>query len=260
MRLIFNCLLYTLVLGDCAHQRVVGSSSSSRIYKRTPENHEWVSIIETISAAGQTIPCLVIFKGKNIQSSWFEAENIPNWRYTCSENGWTAHHISYRWLEEIFLPQTQPNITSDSRILLMDNHGSHIPIDFMWKCFQNNVHLIYMPPHSSHCVQPLDLAIFPRVKDSYKAEIEKLARFENSAPIKKIRFVKYYNHARKNGLDIQYIKAGWRGAGLVPFNPQKVLNSTQVLPPVEPVTTPSTLRKRRNSDYFRPHRIDVSLF
>lgn len=233
-----------IAIGSCAHQRVAGTSSSTRTYKKTPENREWVTIVESVSAAGAHIRPLVIFKGKSIQTSWFTQREVPNWLYTCSDNGWTSNDTNERWLKEIFLPETAPKVVSAPRILLLDNHGSHITTEFMWICFQNNIHLIYMPPHSSHVLQPLDLSIFSRLKASYRAEIEKLAQFEDSAPIKKIRFVKYYAHARQDALKEIYIKAGWRGAGLVPWNPRKVLESKQILQGPAP---PSTPQKRRNS-------------
>ena len=59
--------------------------------------------------------------------------------------------------------------------------------------------------------------------------------------------MEYYNSARTEALSESYIKSAWRGAGLFPWNPQKVLNSKQVLkkqntPLIPP---PSTPRKRR---------------
>jgi DDE superfamily endonuclease/Tc5 transposase DNA-binding domain len=217
-----------IALGACTHQRVIGKSSSSRIYKKAPENREWVSIVETISAVGRAIRCLVIFKGKNLQSSWFKHDEVPDWLYTCSENAWTSNDTGARWLKEIFIAETLPKKADAHRILLLDNHGSHITTEFMWICFQNNIRLIYLPPHSSHVLQPLDLSIFSQIKRSYRKQIEELARFEDSAPTKKIRFVEYYNQARKHALNEDYIKAGWRGAGLFPWNPKKVLQSSQI--------------------------------
>jgi DDE superfamily endonuclease/Tc5 transposase DNA-binding domain len=203
-----------LAIGCYTHQKVIGSSSSSRIYKKAPQNREWVSIVETVSAAGQYIRCLIIFKGKNIQSSWFRHNQVPDWQYTCSENGWTSNNIGIQWLKEIFLPETLPKIAGANRILLLDNHGSHITTEFMWICYQNNIRLVYLPPHSSHVLQPLDLSIFSQIKRSYRTQVEELTRFEDSTPIKKIRFVTYYNQARGEALNKKYIKAGWCGAGL----------------------------------------------
>ena len=73
-------------LGVCVNQTVIGSSSTRRSYVKRPENREWVSIIESISAGGERTKPVVIFKGKTIQTSWF-SDDIPDWLYTTSENG-----------------------------------------------------------------------------------------------------------------------------------------------------------------------------
>jgi hypothetical protein len=46
-----------------------------------------------------------------------------------------------------------------------------------------------------------------------------VAKFDDSAPIKKIRFLEYYNKARDESLNSMNIKSGWRAAGLIPFDP-----------------------------------------
>jgi len=47
-------------LGVCMNQTVVGNPSTTRSYKNSPENREWVSVIEAISAASSQASCLVI--------------------------------------------------------------------------------------------------------------------------------------------------------------------------------------------------------
>ena len=41
-----------VALGVCTNSQVVASSSKKKAYIKSPENREWVSIIETISAVG----------------------------------------------------------------------------------------------------------------------------------------------------------------------------------------------------------------
>src|SRR5271156_3086549 len=153
--------------------------------------------------------------------------NIDRGRdYTTSENGWTSNDIGLRWLHQIFLPETDRG--GRPRILLLDGHGSHATHEFMWDCFKNNVHLVYLIAHSSHVLQPLDLACFSPLKSRYRAQIADLARFEDSAPVKKIRFVEYYHKARDEALTPYNILAGWSAAGLIPWNPRKVIRSSQL--------------------------------
>ena len=87
-----------IALGVCSNQTVVGTSNTTSTYKATPENREWVSIIETISTEGRRLQYLVIFKGKSLQSTWFSMPNVPNYFYTVSMNGWTSNDIGLAWL------------------------------------------------------------------------------------------------------------------------------------------------------------------
>jgi hypothetical protein len=75
-----------IALGVCKNQYVIGKASTSTTYIKSPESREWVSILETISAAGTKLRPVVIFKGKSLQTSWFLADDCPDWLYANSEN------------------------------------------------------------------------------------------------------------------------------------------------------------------------------
>jgi hypothetical protein len=169
----------------------------------------------------------------SLLSSWFE-EDIPDWVYTTSENGWTSNRIGCGWLEHVFLPETEHE--GRARLLLLDGHGSHVSIDFMWILKQNNVWPVWLPPHSSHVLQPLDLAGFSPTKSRYRAQIAALAALDDAAPVKKQRFLNAYHMARTESLNERVIRSGWKAAGLVPWNPSKALNSSQVIR--QPTTPP----------------------
>jgi DDE superfamily endonuclease len=233
-----------LGLGRCTNQRVVGGSQSGRTYVKSPETREWVTIIEVVSATGRALRPTVIFKGKNVQTFWFHTEVEQDWLYTTSENGWTSNNIGLSWLRELFLIESAVEDPSQTRILLLDGHGSHMPNDFMYESEINNVKLFYLPAHSSHVTQPLDLSIFAPLKHQYRKEIDAIAAYDDTGPVKNIRFIQSYDKARQWALTPRNILAGWRGSGLVPFNPQKVLNSKQVqLSQTKPQTPPKSLKR-----------------
>ena len=161
-----------IALGVCNNSRVLGASAKGKhqTYIQSPENCEWVSILECISASGQYIRPLVIFKGQEIQTSWFTEDDIPDWLIATSSKGWTANCIALRWLKEVFLPETArklPTGRQAPRLLILDGHGSHAHVEFMWECKQNDVELLFLPAHSSHVLQPLDLGTFSPLKSRY---------------------------------------------------------------------------------------------
>jgi len=69
----------------------------------------------------------------------------------------------------------------------------------------------------------------PLLRCRYRAQIANLARYEDTAPIKKIRFIEYYRLARDEGLTRHNILSGWKASGISPWNPRKVIRSLQVL-------------------------------
>lgn len=248
---IWNMAEHGIALGVCTNSVALRASGKRRTYIQSPENREWVSVIEAISAAGNYIRPLVMFKEKEVQTSWFTAEDIPNWLMTTTSKGWTSNDIGLGWLKEVFLPETARTLSNgriSHRMLLLDGHGSHATIEFMCICKQNQVDILYLPAHSSHVLQPLDLATFFPLKSRYRSQIADLAHLDDAAPVKKRRFVQAYQTARAETFTPRTLRAGWSAAGLFPWNPDKTLNSSQLdqisVTPIDPFTpTPPTTHK-----------------
>lgn len=235
-----------IALGVCSNSQVLASAQKKKAYKATPENREWVSIIEAISSDGRRINPVIIFKGNGLQTTWFPSTEVPDWYFTTSENGWTSNHVGLKWLTSVFIPSTTPPSLA-YRLLLLDNHGSHVDLDFQIECKLHKIELLYLPPHTSHILQPLDLASFGSIKGSYRRQIAQLSSIDDAAPVKKERFIRCYKEARDQGLSPLIIKAGWRASGLVPFNPLKVLSSSQVVG--RPVTPPSSQNRDKQVSF-----------
>jgi DDE superfamily endonuclease/helix-turn-helix, Psq domain/Tc5 transposase DNA-binding domain len=210
---------------------VVGSAEKHSIQRKTPGSRAWTSFLECISATGVPLPPLVMFKGKSVQQQWFPEDLRPfqGWEFTATDNGWTTDKTAVEWLEKIFIPLTQPSRPEEKRLLVLDGHGSHETTDFMYLCFQHNIHLLYLPPHTSHVLQPLDLSVFSSLKHSYRKEIGFLSNLMDSSPIGKQNFLICYQKARRDALTISNIKSGWKASGLWPVSSAKPLMSRLLL-------------------------------
>ncbi len=68
--------------------------------------------------------------------------------------------LALQWLELVFFPQTAPSDPSKARLLILDGHGSHTTAEFMTMCYLHNVYLLFLPAHTPHVLQPLDLGCF----------------------------------------------------------------------------------------------------
>jgi hypothetical protein len=101
---------------------------------------------------------------------------------------------------DVYNPQTKPVDPSDTRLIIMDGHGSHVTNEFIAFCFLNNIYYCYFPAHCSHGMQPLNNGPFNAVKAAYRKKLKKFNFNNDARPIDKINFIKAYNTARTAGL------------------------------------------------------------
>jgi 4-hydroxybenzoate polyprenyltransferase len=119
--------------------------------------------------------------------------------------------------------------TIEPRLLILDGYRSHKTTDFMYLCYQHNVHLLFLPPHSSHVLQPLDLSVFLSLKSRYQKEVRYLTLLTDSSLLGKQNFLACYQKAKKETLSAKNIKNGWKATGLWPKSIAKPLMSPLLL-------------------------------
>ena len=218
-------------IGTMESTHTIIDSTLRTKYQAHPGRQEWVSVVECICGDGTNIPPLVIFKGKNVLQSWIPYEVIDDWFFSANTKGWTSNLHGLEWLKRVFEPATRTKANGQYRLLICDGHDSHISGSFIAHCLLNKILLFILPPHTSHLLQPLDVAIFGPLKKRLTAALEHL----NAAQLVRIQkheWMQAYIKARTEVFDTQHINSAWRGAGLFPFNPKRALRT------IEKETTP----------------------
>jgi hypothetical protein len=81
-----------------------------------------------------------------------------------------------------------------------------------------------MPAHSSHILQPLDVSCFAPLKKAYSRQIESKMRLSNNY-ITKVEFLLAFHIAHQQAITAETILAGFAATGLVPFNPERVIQN-----------------------------------
>ena len=91
-----------------------------------------------------------------------------------SDKGWTSNEIGSIWLKQHFEPQTRdPNHQDkEHRFLIADGHNSHCSIEFIEFCRDHRIHLLILPPRTTHKLQPLGKGIFGRLGRVHSEELE----------------------------------------------------------------------------------------
>ncbi|KKA22215.1 hypothetical protein T310_3779 [Rasamsonia emersonii CBS 393.64] len=218
---------------------VTGSESRGRPKAIQPGNREWVTVIEAINAAGWALPPMIIFAGKNHQSNWYP--DLPKgWAIGTSNNGWTTDELGMLWLRNVFDKHTKACTAGKYRLLILDGHSSHISAEFDQFCTENMIIPLYLPPHSSHLLQPLDVACFGPLKHAYGQQIQIYMQHDINH-IDKEDFITIYQQVRPRALTASNICSGFAASGLVPYKPEQVLDQLhiQLKTPTPPGTSHS---------------------
>lgn len=98
---------------------------------------------------------------------------------------------------------------------MLDGHESHVNAEFNEYYNKNDIIPLYLPPHSSHLAQPLDVGIFSPLKRAYGDQISRLIRLRITH-ITKDEFFPAFKAAFNAVFTEQNVKGGFRGSGLVP--------------------------------------------
>jgi hypothetical protein len=224
-------------LGMIQAARAIIDTNVPLTYHAQPGRQEWVTVIECISGDGTSISPLIIFKGENINGRWVPKDAPRDWHISCNSKGWSSNEHGLQWLQECFEPQTRSKANGRKRILLCDGHDSHITAGFILHCLRNNIILIILPPHSSHLLQPLDVAVFGPLKTAISTQLDRFIRTGISR-VQKVEWLTGYIKARSIALSSRNILSGWSGAGLIPFAPTSILRKISGRPGNNSILTP----------------------
>jgi hypothetical protein len=221
-------------IGEEQAMKVLIYLDNATKYTAVGGKQEWVTDIECISAAGEALAPLLIFKGTDVSSRWINEKTPQGWSFATSKNGWTSNHLGLEWLRRVFEPQTREKAAGRRRLLIADGHGSHIQADFIAHCMQNDIDLLIMPPHCSHLLQPLDVGVFSAFKRYHTVETHAISRL-SSQRIPRSEWIELLSNARSKAMSRENILSGWRATGLWPATPMRVLAGLQqLLPPTTP--------------------------
>jgi hypothetical protein len=211
--------------------KVLVSKYDKRDYRGARVKRTSVTAIECISGDGRYLNPMIIWPANTHRSNW-TTFHTPGWQYACSDSGYTDSIISFEWLKRIFDPETKERANKRPRVLICDGFGTHETLEILEFCFENNILLCRLPSHTSHKLQPCDVAPFAPLKAAYRDQVDRLEQGGVNT-IGKEHFTALYSPARKIAFTPKNIKAGFAASGLFPFNPDRVLRSMPA-PPAEP--------------------------
>lgn len=118
------------------------------------------SILACVSASGQVLSPFMIYPRKRPVPEKLREGANPNTVFHVSDNGWMTNELFFERFKlfVVMVPTVRPVL------LVSDGHGSHITIEVIEYARSNEIHLLCLPSHTSHILQPLDVGVFKSFK------------------------------------------------------------------------------------------------
>jgi hypothetical protein len=149
-----------------------------------------------------------------------------------TENGWTTNERGLEWIQH-FDSHTNSLRKGAFRLLILDGYESHHSTEFELYAKEQKIITLYMPAHSSHRLQPLDVGCFGPLKTTYSRQIERLIKL-HITHITKVEFFNAFYAAFQQAITKSNAISDFRGSGLVPLDPDSVISKLDVV-----ICTPS---------------------
>jgi len=201
--------------------KVVARKGTKYLHSTTSGNRETITVIAAVNAAGVSIPPHFIVKGKTRRSlQSFQTEDAPqDSTWSVSDSGWTKQGIALLWFQKSFLPAIGSH---RPQLLIVDGHDSHNFVELIEDAVANNVHLLELPAHTSHWLQPCDRTLFGPLKRRYNNVCQELMANYPGVIISRMNFCGLFRKAWDDSMTESNIRAGFKACGVFPFNPSAV--------------------------------------
>ena len=139
--------------------KTVAQKGTKKVRQHSSGNKTQITILGCANAAGQALPPMVVFSGKNSNHALSEGE-VPATHYGMSDSGWMDQELFATWFSTHFLRHA---VSSRPIVLLLDGHSSHL--HWSWCKQQRSMMLSFsVSPHTTADSQPLDISCFGPLK------------------------------------------------------------------------------------------------
>lgn len=199
--------------------KVVAGAGQKHPYSVTAGEKSQITILACGSAAGYTIPPMVVFDRKALKPEMTIGE-VPGTFYGLSESGWMDSELFEEWLKNHFLQQIPP---VRPILLLLDGHSSHYQPGMLRIAAAEGIIIFCLPPHTTHLLQPLDNACFASLKTHWGSACHEFCSQNPGKVVNRYNFSGIFHSAWAQGMAMRNVMASFREVGVYPINRDKVL-------------------------------------
>ena len=216
-RRLYNCDETFLPL-DGTREKAVTSKRAKSTYAQAIGTREHITMLCGASAAGTALPPMIIFP-KAFPGGKYTFKGPDDAVYAKSDSGWVDSELFLSWMNKVFLRYAVPQRPV---LLFVDGHTSHMTLDVIDVARSNGVILFCLPPHTTHALQPLDVAVFKSLKDNFFKATRAVSFCKTNFIVTKREFAAMVKGPFEKAFSMVNIKAGFAKTGIFPFNPNAI--------------------------------------
>ena len=108
-------------------------------------------------------------------------------------------------MNKVFLEFTVPR----HPVMFVDGHKSHLTLELIDLARKKDVILFCLPPHTTHALQPLDVAVFKSFKDQFFKSVRALSFSKKNFIVSKCDFAAVVKDPFEKAFSMSNIKAGF---------------------------------------------------
>lgn len=189
--------------------RVIAKKGTKNVVGRISNDRTNVTIMACANVSGQKMPPMLVVKGKTRKC--LDACNVsaapPGTYWSFQEKAWMNDEIGELWFRQVFLPNCGEQ---RPQLLVLDGHSSHESFGLLELAESQNIHIISLPPHTTHALQPLDKTVFGPFNKAYNKACSEYLSASPVNAVNKWTFPHLFKLAWDEGVTEKNIFSMWQ--------------------------------------------------
>ena len=216
---IWNCDKSGVQAGRSGGATVLAKRGSRSVHSIEPDQREHLSVLSCINADGGSIPNFYILKGTFFLEDYI-ARCEDGAVMGMQPNAWMTKWLFESWISHfITCLRNEPGVDLTNRhLLILDGHNSHVTLEVVRTAMESGVDIISLPSHTSHALQPLNIAYFRPFKCAFRKQRDAWTVLNKNKKVGKQDLCEWTSKALETALTAKNIKSGFRKIGIWPLD------------------------------------------
>ena len=198
---------------------MLAKQGSRAVHSIEPDQRKHLSVLSCINAAGGCIPNFYILKGSYFLEDYIarcEAGAVMGMQ----PNAWMTRWLFKSWISHFIqcLRKGSGIDLSNRHMLILDEHNSHVTLEVVRTAMESGLDIKSLPSHTSHALQPLDVACFAPFKTAFRKQRDAWMVLHKNSKVGKQDLCEWTSKALQLALIERNIKLGFRKTGIWPFD------------------------------------------